>query len=151
MKKPLPKKGKNHSFKWYAVRFGLPGIVIVVILWNVFVSMLPRPLDGELEYIGKDHFGCYFVCDAEPTTLYVYATNLDPDEVVYHFKNTLPREKPLNKDSDSFVVTTKNGKKFGLFINKNVDSFSSHSYPQTTKKYIVTIYEKDYWLAKQAL
>jgi hypothetical protein len=152
----------NTLRKWYRHRtaekvvFTVVGFVVIGLLsgwgvWSYVDSQKTYPLGDELEYIGRREYGCITFCSAAPNTMYTYATNLSPEEVVHYFKNA-ELIYPISTKSDYRDIILKND----LYPNSATLYFydnSTHPYDQKhiVQKYYFETNAKNYTLLKDSL
>lgn len=92
MKEKTKNNNSKQNKKKKAFLFGLVGLVVLVLLalggmW-IWFHNAPKPLGDRLEYIGKQDYGCWLVCDSPPSSNYFYTTNMTLDEITRSLSQT---------------------------------------------------------------
>lgn len=118
-------------------------IAVVIILggWWAIVSYMPHPLGDKLEYLGKRDFGGVIFGDANPASIYYYATDIEPSDMKNIFAAQYSPLKNVAYKNAHFI--TKEGE--FTFTYEITSPF------KTSKKYIVSIVHSQYSLAKKYL
>ncbi len=123
-------------------------IATLLIGWWAWGQFSPRPLGDRLEYVGREDYGCWIICDSAPASVFYYATDMTPEEVVAYFEKAvveLPSESEgvnlriwLKKDDSSFLVRYYND-------DDKISKFTSRS------RKIISVRSQDYETAKASL
>jgi len=125
------------------------------------IAASPKPLGNKLEYIGKDSYGCWLVCDSNPSSVYYYATDMNAEEVVKYFKKAqIDNPEDIIQDKDAPISFT-----FSLSLPDTQRSLYIFYYNQgreyvrdsnfnlkvSSKRHLITIDSDDYTFAKDLL
>lgn len=111
----------------------------------------PLGVSGELEYVGKDDYGCWWVCDANPASVFYYATNMSLDEVTHHlFKKATLQEQPQAGDASGEGVSgvvrywvnfdANDNQSFDLYYYENSEALiDRYHFLKTGKRHVISI------------
>lgn len=124
----------------------------------------PYPLgdSSKLEYVGRVGYGCWIICDANPSSTYYYATNMSLDETIAYLKKAALDNKPQlgytsgggNNDIAEYWLN---------FKNSNGDTFDAYYYDsaaplvdyyhlkKTSKLHMINVDSNSYDLFKNSL
>ena len=83
---------KNRPSKKQKIILAIIGLTVVLISWWAWGNFGPNPLGDKLEYLGKKDYGCVWICDSQPGTMYYYETGMTPKEVTDYFKKASPQD-----------------------------------------------------------
>jgi hypothetical protein len=116
---------------------------------------------GKLEYIGKTSYGCWVVCDANPTEVYYYATDMKPEEVAGYFKKAHIYEgdrlqAPAAEDPSipiTFSLKNPQGKLFYIRYYRNGKTALTQPSikSKSNNRYIISILGEQYDYAARSL
>lgn len=115
---------------------------------------LSYPLGSKLEYIGKVDYGCWLVCDSNPASTYYYATDMSVNDVIAYFKRLhLEGEvRTINEVADfSLTDSVNNDVSIYYYNQKQAALHDNPSLRSSQKKYIISVPDFDYQLAKSSL
>ncbi len=123
-------------------------IIIVVLIvaiagWATYDNVRPRPLGNEMVYLGKEDYGNIFGFDSYPASVYYYETDMDEDTIKEYFNATALELPGLAYKNATF--SSSDGE-FSFSYESDTD-FNS----EKKKKYIVTIGNKQYEIARKYL
>ena len=132
--------------KRFYVALGIIGAILIG--WWAWEQFSPKPLGDRLEYVGREDYGCWIICDSAPASVYYYATDMTPEEVVAYFKGA-NMELPLESEGDNVRI----------WLKKNNDSFLVRYYnnDKKIKKYasenkkVISLRSQDYSFASKSL
>lgn len=131
-------------------------IIAAAALWFFFWRPAPTyPLGDRLEYIGELGYGCVVVCDARPTRVYYYSTDMGFDELISYFK----KAKLVNKSSPQegvidFGIQTPTGETVHTYYYENLgklDDGNKKYLKQTTMQHILEVMDSKYEAVKASL
>ncbi len=135
------KKMSAANKRFYSV---LVIIGALLVGWWAWGQFSPKPLGNGLEYVGREDYGCWLICDSAPASVFYYATDMTPEEVVRYFEKAdveLPSESEgvnvriwLKKDNSSFLVRYYNDDKIRKFTSKDRKMISVRSQDYETAK-----------------
>ncbi len=154
---------KRFKFSKKNIFLGALGIIVILLVgWWMYGNFVPRPLGQEsnVRYIGKEDYGCWY-CDASPTTLYYYTTDMRPPMLVEYFKkasiNAQETEKLQAVDSAAdpngfFMLRSPGNSAFYVeYIKKDVVHMKKIGLKDPVKKYVFRIRAENYQAAKESL
>jgi hypothetical protein len=156
----------SHNNAPFYVRHGLTLILISIILGlTLFFGVkayLERPQDlgPGLEYIGKSNYGCWFVCDSTPASVYYFATDMTQDELKTYFKGATYVEHPNSLGgggagynfSDLYFRPRQSDREFLIDYYDNTQLvIGLFKLKQTNRHSVISISEKSYTTVLDAL
>jgi len=150
-----------------------PWLIVVGIICFIFLSLVgwwgysiyadsqkTYPLGDRLEYIGKDSYGCWIICDSNPSSGFYYATDMNINEVVSYFRKAqLDNPEEIRPQDEgvpiSFSLTLPNTQN-PLYITyyDNAPRYihdSKLNLKTTSKPHLITIDSEDYTATKDSL
>ena len=126
--------------------------IAVVTLWMLNSTSQSYPLDNQLEYVGKDDYGCHLFCDSSPQSTYYYATDMTIEQLITHFKNAQLDQKPRTINQVTDFTLSSNGQDISVYhFSSKKEIIEKYPLSQTTKSFIISIPSFDYQAAKAAL
>jgi hypothetical protein len=149
---------KNKKYRNSLVAIAV--IIIAVIGWLFFTSQKTYPLGDKLEYVGKQDYGCWLVCDSNPASTYYYATDMTIEDMTQVFKNasqdSAPQTSSTTIDNQDVAVKwlsfkTTSGQSFYVNFYSDPSQLVSHYHFSTTHKYIISIGSESYPAAEKGL
>jgi hypothetical protein len=134
--------------------------VIGVVGWVVYVNkVVSYPLGDGLEYIGKQDYGCWLVCDANPASVYYYGTEMSVEEVVAYFPKAsiIDDEEVRAGEAEAIPVTiilkgvNSNNPIYINYYKLGKDQSATFHLSTPRKQHLVSIQDEDYQAAKDSL
>lgn len=134
----------------------LASVILIGICYFAYQHYKPYPLGDpdRLQYIGKDDYGCWLVCDSNPASTYYYATDMPIDQTIAYFKKATIVEDPRQVGNEFlFGLGLTNGETTytNLYINKTEIYESKPFLKQTNKKHILLVSSFKYQALKDSL
>lgn len=133
-------------------------IIILISLCGLFALYIypnfifSKPLGDKLEYVGKTDYGCWVVCDANPGSIYYYATDMSVEEVTNYFKATTPSPLRTFDDMTDFVLKTKDGHSISIYYYTDKEKVVDKGINKKVyRKAIISIPSFHYDAAKNSL
>ena len=149
---------KSLRKKLSIIVFVISAIIVLAIGWFYFQSRISYPLGDKLEYVGKQDYGCTWLCDSRPSTSYFYATDLTPPELAIYLQNAQATDAEFQigrwqNRGESFhidFINQTSSERFTLYFYTDPPKIGTESI-QTTKQYIVSLNSGSYKIVLDAL
>lgn len=124
-------------------------LLVVIATWNID-NLTPHPLGDRMEYLGKEDYGCIWICDAEPSSIYYYGTDMDTKEIIQYFK--FAKIDFVNQESDATTLSlTKDNKKIYISLYEDKTNIQGFNTQHTMKKNVLRFRADYYELLKKSL
>jgi hypothetical protein len=153
MKKPAKKQKILFMSLIAAVAVLVISIPTIIYFAEKNASEKTYSLGSQLEYVGKESYGCWLICDSNPSSIYYYATDMNVDQVIQYFRNTSIEQQPRTLDGETdFILTTKSGEDISIYYYSDKAKITKDmALKASNRSHIISIPSFHYSIAQKTI
>ena len=155
--KSILQKIKHSSRKKRVIFSVFAAALLIAGGWWVYTALKPEPtypLGDRMEYLGKEDYGCYGICDSYPGSIYYYDTDMSIEEVIDYFKRASVAEQPETLNGETyFGIKTPSGETVYMeyYVDKASRLKDTAFRQKSTQDHLLLVSNSEYQAAKDSL